>query len=143
MILGSFELIIEECFMEINWNTERDWKVLAPIFAILIAGLAVILPNTENYLPFVFVMCTGLIGIYGGIKGNGVKKADVDPKDTSNQNTLNLPAGLIRLVLGVFCLLTGLVLAAFKVPDIKTILFFGLAGELLGISIPAIYNYFN
>ncbi len=129
--------------MGINWDMERDWKVLAPVFAILIAVVIAFLPNVEDFMAVVFLICTGLVGIYGGIKGKGVKKKDVKSDDTSTQNTLNIPAGMVRLLLGVICIVIGLIVASLERPESVTMLFFGLSGELLGISLPAVQNYYK
>ena len=125
-----------------NWDLSRDWIILAPVFAIFIALLVVILPNTEGMVSYAFTLSSGFVGLYGGIRGRGSSKSDISTKIAS-KNPLGLPSGLIRLVLGFFCLVIGIFLASAQRDQIYIMLMLGLGGEFIGISVPGIVNYFK
>lgn len=99
------------------------------------------LPNTENITSHIFAFSSGLIGLYGGIRGKSTSKTAIANKEKNN-NTLEIPAGIIRLILSFICIIIGIILASISIPETQIMLMLGLGGEFLGISVPGIANHF-
>ena len=121
-------------------DLSRDYKILFPIATLALAILAVILPNMENYLIMIFTFCSGLIGLYGGLRGKGTKLKDVREGNVENDNTFGIHPGLVRLVCGVICVVYGMILASFLAPATVVFFIFGMGGEFVGISLPGLVN---
>ena len=132
--------------MTVNDVLKRDWVIIAPIGAIIL-GFFVYLPTTSNYIVFLFAICSGLIGMYGGVRGKGKTRTEVqnykNGHNGQHPNPIKLPTGLVRLICGIFCAMVGLIMAAQGLTESSILLFFGMAGEFLGISLPGIVNYFQ
>jgi len=85
--------------------------------------------------------------MYGGVRGKGKTKNEVvvykNGHNGNHPNPFKLPTGLVRLICGIFCAIVALIMAAQGRPESNMLLFFGMAGEFLGISLPGIVNYFQ
>ncbi|MFW9778862.1 MAG: hypothetical protein ACFFE8_08410 [Candidatus Heimdallarchaeota archaeon] len=117
----------------VDLNLSRDLMILAPILAVVIAFLTGYLPNTENYVSTIFLICSGFVGLYGATRGTG--------SIVTSENTLGLPPGVVRFILGAVCVGIGLLWASAQKDESYVMLMLGLCGEFIGVSIPGIANY--
>ena len=113
-----------------NFDINRDYRIFYPILAIVIMILGITLPNMENYLSIIFTFASLLVGLYGAIRGKG--------SDVSIENTFGLHAGIFRLILGAGTLLLAITAVSIQAPEGSIMAIFGIAGELLGVAVPAL-----
>jgi len=113
-----------------DFDLNRDYRILYPILAIIIIILGITLPNMENYLSIIFTFSSLLVGLYGAVRGKG--------SETKTENTFGLHPGVIRLILGGVTLLLAISAVAIQAPQESIMSIFGIAGELLGLAVPAL-----
>ncbi len=121
----------------VDWRTERDRALALLIVAVavtilhLLAGLFARENLTAEVNTFIQGIIFAFIGGYGGVRGKG--------SPTKEENTLGLPAGTIRFLLGVIYVLVGVSLVLF-VTDLKDFGYFyvTVGFALVGVSLPAL-----
>lgn len=113
-----------------NFDINRDYRIFYPILAIIIIVLGISLPNMENYLSIIFAFASVLVGLYGAVRGMG--------SETNINNTFGLHAGVFRFFMEAISLIIALITAAIQAPEEAIMSMFGIAGELLGVAVPAL-----
>ena len=113
-----------------DFDLNRDYRIFYPILAIVIMILGITLPNMENYLSIIFTFASLLVGLYGAVRGKG--------SEVSTENTFGLHPGVFRLFLGAATLILAIIAVAFQVTQASIMSIFGIAGELLGVAVPAL-----
>ena len=113
-----------------NFDLNRDYRVFYPFLAILIIILGITLPNMETYLSIIFPFASVLVGLYGAVKGKGSEEI--------SENTFGIRPGVVRLILGAATLILAISAVVIQVPQEFVMLIFSIAGELLGVAVPAL-----
>lgn len=111
-------------------DLSRDWKIIAPIIGVALVIASITVPNAEPYLPQFFAFASILVGFYGATKGTG--------SGEHSENTFGLHSGMFRFVLGVVCLALAFIAIGIQASNNAIMAIFGIAGELIGVSVPAL-----
>ena len=124
-----------------EFKPKRDGWILAQVFALILTIMVVFAPTvqTSDQLFIWQTLVIGLIGIYGGVKGQGNKKKDP-------ANTFGTWSGLIRLIFAlIFVFFFALISLGYitGVSDVSKSFVSAVVAETWALALPAVIVNFR